>query len=425
MSSVVVSYKFREFQASVAANGSLQGVLQAALAYFQLDPALNWHLTHNGRSVKLDLPWRLLNMPQGCKLELQMLEERPVEAKNLKIRFHIVGIDSIVKEVGVIEHVALKIIEILTAKQLNVASLSKVKIRVFSSTYQWNDILQKTFADLGITEPTKITVSIPEYAESSQSQEQTHSPTESEKQEATRNETSKMIESTNNTDMPKSPVEIDLKKPVAYIPSQKRTDFASLETDDVEMTLDQAVQYQNMLAKKAGTLGGPLLTKRLREQYENKHKSTRHPISKCTIRIKFSDGTVLELEFHKDATMEKVYSQVKENLIDEDSKFYLYQSHPHTLMDCNDQKLVDDLNFGSKNILICEFINSNNEKEKKSGPFIKQSLLEDAKPIITAVESQTSNKGSKEEMTPSEPITSPKIKKSLNKVPKWLKLSKK
>lgn len=442
MSSVTVNYQFRSFKINTSPSKNLNDVLDAALIHFKLDRNLKWQLTHNGKSLTMDLPWRLLNMPQGCNFDLTVMDNKSSQVKSLKIRFQIVGIDSIVTEVQINDHIALKIIEILTSKQLNVASLSKIKIRVFSTMYQWNDILQKTFLDLGILESTNVSIAIPEYSDTESNQERDiveESDVNTLMQDGIndKNIGNKKASVTHtdeemniNDKSTSETISIGLNKPIAYISSHSNiiTDNKIDANDEMEMTVDQAIQYQNMLAKRAGTLGGPLLTKRLRELHENKYKSAKPTVVKCTIRVKFSDGSFLELEFHKDDTMAKVYLTIRENLINGGtSKFRLYQSHPHVLMNCNDQKLVDDLNFGKKNILICEFISDNGVKINKLGPFIKQSLLEDAKPITATLNSETSDIRDRpvEDVKPSDTTANTKVKKPINKIPKWLKLGKK
>lgn len=127
-----------------------------------------------------------------------------------------------------------------------------------------------------------------------------------------------------------------------------------------------------MLSSKAGTLGGPILTKRLREQSANNLPKKNKAISECLLRVKFPDRSHIQIAFKPNEDMRTVYNVVSQFLIDENMPFTLNQSHPFKPLAKDDKKLLDDLEFGSKTMLLFE-TNSNS-----NGPLIKAHLLEDA-----------------------------------------------
>ena len=191
------------------------------------------------------------------------------------------------------------------------------------------------------------------------------------------------------------------------------------DEEDYELTIEQAKRYQKMLSMKAGTLGGPILTKRLRDQLSNSSSKKNKAISECLLRVKFPDRSHIEIAFKPSEDMRTVYNVVSQFLIDEKMDFTLNQSHPFKPLAKDDQKLLDDLEFGSKTMLLFE------TETKFTGPLIKAHLLKDAQKIThqarTNPPASTTDNFNLQDL--SENVS--KSKKTLNKVPRWMKLSKK
>lgn len=417
MPMVTVKYNFQLFKCKVTSNSTLNDVLHQSLQFFQLrTPPNDWTLVHLDRPVPLDLPWRLLNLPMGVNLELSNNMNSPVANKSnnedmrsnkIKIRFQIPGRDSVVKEVPSDQPIA----PIL--QKISGVTGNDFKIQVFSRSIEYKTIKDEdlTLEKLGIQEPSSIKLILANPP---------HSKGVSTNSAAHLQQISPTVVTSPETVASSPPHEFH--KPSVFLPSDEP--LAAIRDqiegeEDYELTVEQAKKYQKMLSLKAGTLGGPILTKRLREQSANNSLKKNKAISECLLRVKFPDRSHIEIAFKPNEDMRTVYNVVSQFLIDEKMPFTLNQSHPFKPLAKDDQTLLDDLEFGSKTMLLFE-TNSN-----FTGPLIKSDLLEDAQKIThqAKINSPANTTDKPNSRGPSDNAIN--IKKTLNRVPKWMKLSKK
>ncbi|EJS42413.1 ubx4p [Saccharomyces arboricola H-6] len=411
MPTVTVKHNFQPFKFNLSSNSTLNDALQQSLQFFQVHTSSNeWALLHLNKPVPLDLPWRLLNLPVGVNLELSKNPNFPVAnakpSNTIKIRFQIPGRDSIIKKIALNEPIAPILQNICGTANVD------LKIQVFSNIIDYNTIKEDnlTLENLGIQEPSSIRLLLSNPSSSEKNTGNSVSPPKQNTLPVTTSET-----------VAKSPHH-ELHKPSIYLPSNEPLALINdqiEDEEDYELTVEQAKRYQKMLSMKAGTLGGPILTKRLREQSADNLSKKNKAISECLLRIKFPDRSHIEIAFKPNEDMHTVYKVVSQFLIDETMNFTLNQSHPFKPLAKNDQKLLDDLQFGSKVMLLFE------TDSTSTGPLIKSHLLKDAQKIthqtMTNPTTDTINKPNLQ----NDSSGTPKIKKTLNKVPKWMKLSKK
>lgn len=431
MSSVNVNYKFQTYKVKVTPSTNLNDVLKQSVSHFKInqdstDILSSWTFLHKDKAVEMDLPWRLLNLPAGCNLDLIPIsngsESDNVNSKSsadelIKIRFQVSGHGSVIQQVSPNSSVLDTLDQISQEQQWEEHSqeetLQNIKLRILSSIYEYEQIKGKTFQDLGISKSISINIEL--------------------------NATPIMPNSTPLKKGSTEPMDIDkdtesdppheFHKPTVYLPSSDKlsTDFIIEDDDETyELSVEQARRYQNILSKQTGNLGGPIMTRRMREEkLKAESQNNRKRITECLVRVKFPDRTYLEMAFKPEETMSNVYQLVSENLSYDNLKFHLYQPHPHVLLESDEKTLADDLKFGLKNVILLE-----PEDSTKKGPFLKDSVLKYAKPIIETLE-QDRQPPIKEKRIESptkheEPVTQErKTKKSLNGVPKWLRLSKK
>ncbi|KAG0672639.1 hypothetical protein C6P45_000070 [Maudiozyma exigua] len=422
MSSVNIVHNFRTFNVKVSPNDQLNNAMEQSITHFKLArrDGSRFILFHNKTPVALDLPWRFLNLPAGAKLEL--LELGQVESSDpdtnlnpLKVRFIVnLHYGTIMQEIqtsdsmyGTIEKIAMLQ---KWDTQLN-NETSNIMIQVFNKRYNVLDLKEQTFQSLGINEPLSIRVTLPDLTPKNTTEPKTVETIE---------ETPKLMQSTDTVVTREAPQVIQhlpQHEPVAYIPSKTPIADQVMEIskeDDFEMTVEQARRYQEILRKKTGNLGGPLMTKRMRDEMEqkNRHNIT---ITDCLVRIKFPDLTYLEIRFSPTDSSQTIYEEVTKSLVKPNEAFKLFYPHPQKYIERSaEQELVKDLAFSSKTILLYE-----SESLADKGPFLKSTLLKDA--TILSMKEEITTAPTR---TVDEPTTSTK-KKSLNKVPKWLKLSKK
>ncbi|CAL9736005.1 UBX domain-containing protein 4 [Monosporozyma servazzii] len=430
MSSVNVNYKFQTYKVKVTPSTNLNDVLKQSVSHFKLDQdsidiLSAWTFLHKDKSVEMDLPWRLLNLPAGCNLDLISILNESESDKNksnssaddlIKIRFQVAGHGSVIQQVNPTISVLETLNQISQEQQWEELSqeetLQNIKLRVLSSVYEYEQIKGKTFQDLGITKSISINIEVGA----------TPIPSIIPSKERTADLMD--IDMVTESDSPH-----ELHKPTVYLPSSDKISIDNITEDDddtYELSVEQAKRYQNILLKQTGNLGGPIMTRRMREEkLKTETENNRKRITECLVRVKFPDRTYLEIAFKPEETMSNVYQLVSENLSYDNLKFQLYQPHPHVLLESNEKSLADDLKFGLKNVILLE-----PEDSTKKGPFLKDSVLKYAKPIIETLEydRQPSTKEKKiENPTKHEqPVSQErKTKKSLNGVPKWLRLSKK
>ncbi|AJS97702.1 Ubx4p [Saccharomyces cerevisiae YJM1478] len=416
MRMVTVKYNFQLFKCKVSLNSTLNDVLHQSIQFFQLHTSSNdWSLIHLDKPVPLDLPWRLLNLPTGVNLELSKSNNFPVANKTnredipsntIKIRFQIPGRDSVVKEMPSDQPIA----PIL--RQMSGAAGDDFKIQVFSKIIEFKTIKDEnlTLENLGIQEPSSVRLI---FNNTSHSEGISANSAIHPKQTPPTMTNPETVASLPPHELHKPSVFLPSDEPLAVIKDQIE------DEEDYELTVEQAKKYQKMLSSKAGTLGGPILTKRLREQSANNLPKKNKAISECLLRVKFPDRSHIQIAFKPNEDMRTVYNVVSQFLIDENMPFTLNQSHPFKPLAKDDKKLLDDLEFGSKTMLLFETNSNSND------PLIKAHLLEDAQKIThetrTTPSVNTINKSNPQ--GPSDNATS--IKKTLNRVPKWMKLSKK
>ena len=416
MTTVTVKYNFQPYKCKVSSNSTLNDVLHQSLQFFQVRALPNeWTLLHLNKPVPLDLPWRLLNLPMGVNLELSKNSNFRVAkndnhdsmpSKTIKIRFQIPGRDSTIKEISLNEPIA----PIL--RSVSGLAEGDFKIQVFSQIVDYETIKNDslTLEILGIQESSSIRLLLP--GSSSGSARNNISNTAPPPKQTL----SPMTTPTTVAEPPSH----ELHKPSVFLPSNEPLAVDQMEEEeDYELTVEQARRYQQMLSMKAGTLGGPILTKRLREQAANGLSKKNKSVTECLLRIKFPDRSHIEIAFKPDEDMHTVYDIVSQSLINEEISFTLNQSHPFKPLAKDNQKLLDDLEFSSKTMLLFETASTS------TGPFLKPHLLRDAQKISHQATAAPSPDTTDSSNAQSHSDNVPKIKKTLNKVPKWLKLSKK
>lgn len=422
MSSVNITYNFKVFNVKVSLNDQLNNAMEQSITHFKLArrEGSRFILFHNKTPVALDLPWRFLNLPAGAKLEL--LELGQVEGSNsntnaklLKVRFIVnLHYGTVMQEIQTCDSI-YDTIEMIAGlqkwdPQFN-DETSNIMVQIFNKRYNVLDLKDQTFESLGINEPLSIRITLPD-----STPKDSIEPIIAEKiVETPKSETLKdTVETLKDYQMPQ---QLPQHQPVAYIPSGTPISDQVMEIskeDDFEMTVEQARRYQEILKKQTGNLGGPLMTKRMRDEMEQKNKHNVI-VTDCLVRIKFPDLTYLEIRFAPTDSSETIYQEVTKSLVQPDKAFKLFYPHPQKYIERSiGQELVKDLAFSSKTILLYE-----SESVINKGPFLKSTLLKDA--TVLSMEQQNTSDPA---MAFEKPVTSSK-KKSLNKVPKWLKLSKK
>lgn len=422
MATVSVNYKFGNFRAKVAPNTVLNDVLLDSLRHYKLlgdgatNGSQNWTLLHNKKPVTLDLPWRFLNLSAGVNLDLEKSEStsKADESKTVKIKWVVSGHKTVVETIK--GSADLKdVLDVLASKHGWLIDPADAKLQVFSKVVPYSETRGLTLDDLGVKDSALVRLLMPVSAQPAQQDLPQTVPTGDE--QAT--EETKISE-----DVPPNPRRHELHKVEAFIPSdtpiaaqiQNEPEYA----DDYEMTVEQARRYQHMLQKHTGAPGGPLLTKRMRQEREQVAQAV---VTECVVRVRFTDLTHLEVAFEPSESMETVYKIISASLIDPTLSFTLSQPHPFQLLPPDDRKLHEDLGFGTKTLLVfgCQ----------SKGPVLKPEFLNSAKHLTDAddVKRDRVEPSETEEMLGKKPVaadsglnsSNPKIKK----IPKWLKLSKK
>ncbi|KAK9386776.1 hypothetical protein V1515DRAFT_603865 [Lipomyces mesembrius] len=117
-----------------------------------------------------------------------------------------------------------------------------------------------------------------------------------------------------------------------------------------EMTTVRAKAYQSLLTTKSRKLteGGPMITKELRQKQE---AEKRAKVGKCEVRIRFPDQTQLLSTFNATETIGDVMTFVRFSLVDPMIPFYFFITPPRRVLADPSKTLVDDLGFGSREIL--------------------------------------------------------------------------
>lgn len=415
MATVSINYNFAHFRAKVAPNTVLNDVLVDSLRHYKLldDEAPNncqdWVLLHNKKPVTLDLPWRFLNLSTGVNLELKKSEagSKADEVNSVKIKWQVTGHKTIVETIR--SSADLKdVLDVLASKHGWSLESSNTKLQVFSKVVPYAELRGLTLDDLGVKSSALVRLTNSETIQ----QDSSGVDPNKEEQVAAKPEDLKGTET-----LAKKHV---LHEVSAYIPTD--TSIAKQiqkdeNADDYEMTVDQARRYQHMLLKQTGGLGGPLMTKRLRQE---KEESAKTVVKECVVRIRFPDLTHIEVAFEPAESMKTIYKVVSESLIDDSMNFTLNQPHPFEVYQPDDRKLVDELGFGTKTLLMFDC--------KDKGPYLRNEILGSAKGLTDADDVRRDRGEHSSDEKISDDVVKPKISTSdpkIKKIPKWLKLSKK
>lgn len=425
MASVSVNYNFSCFRIKLTPNTVMNDVLSQSLSHFKLvdeksqSTETRWVLEHNKKPLALDVPWRFLNLSAGVNLELK--KGTPVattdKTSSIRIKILVSGYPTVVEVIK--SSADLKdMIDILASKHGWSINLSESKLQVFSKTIPYAELRGLSLINVGVNDSVLLRLVCP----SSSQPSQWHSV---EKQSTTNGQID--VDDKTGVSHEKEPEskKHDLHKISAFIPpensiaSQLRDEVE--DDDDFEITVDQARAYQKMLSKQTGNLGGPLLSKRLREEKERAQKPI---VSECTIRVRFPDLKHIEVTFHPSEDMRTVYNIISESILSEHLDFTLSQPHPYTVYPRDDSTLVDDLAFGTKTLLLF-----NSQKE---GPYLKDTILKDAKQLREADDVRLDRVDLNTDRNSDGGVMGFKAKpkgasqaSKIDKVPKWLKLSKK
>lgn len=427
MGTVVVDYNFSTYKAKVLPSTVLNDVLVESLKHFKLlndesqNTAQGWLLLHDDKPVTLDLPWRLMNLSTGVKLDLKKSETEISDSssglpKLVRIKLQVTNHKTIIEDVDIYENLK-GILDALALKNNWPLDPQNTMLQVFSKKIPYVELKNHTLSSLGIKDSAMLRLMLLNSIPSAQNIESASLP-EKEHNIKTEDEASSITDNRKKH---------ELHKVSAFVPSETPLSYQinhDQDEEDYELTVDQARRYQQLLTKQTGTLGGPLMTKRMREQKEGER--LKNKITECVLRIRFADRTHIEVTFGPDEDMQTVYKVVSKSFIDEQLSFVLCQPHPYKILPPDERQLAEDLGFGSKTLLLFQ---SENE-----GPYLKSTILNEAKGLTEAddvkldrLEPPTTKVENKhEEIVPSTKMkTTSSISSSAKKVPKWLKLSKK
>lgn len=413
MTTVVVCYNFNTFKVKVTPSTVLNDVLSQSLQYFGLsqDHGGKWTLIHGDIPVELDLPWRLMNLPAGIKLKLEQLDSNKCnESKIIKIKVQVPGYsNSVVRQVDVTQNLKQLLQELGNENDWPIGD-PNAKLQLFTKTIPLAELTNQTLRSLGVLESVSIRLVLPSTA-STNARLNTNQSAE------------KLFEGKKNVHPETSKKIHQLHQISAFIPPQNTlaSQLGEEEVEAHELTVEHARKYQQMVLKQTGGLGGPMLSRRLREQKEAAKK--KEP-EECVIRIRFPDRNHIEVAFEPEDTMQTVYKVIAGSLLNEGLEFTLFQSHPYTALPPDGKKLASDWQFGAKTLLLFD--------SKEKGPYLKNSVLQNAKNLTDA--SDVSLDRSEEARPIHENYDERKSKlqssatsRSITpgKYPKWLKLNKK
>ncbi|QLQ80107.1 hypothetical protein HG537_0D01070 [Torulaspora globosa] len=419
MATVSVNYKYSSFRVKVTPNTVMNDVLAKSLSHFKLAEGesskgkTGWILEHGKKPVTLDLPWRFLNLSPGVNLELKEgdFTQTANNTASIRIKLQVMGHPTVIETIKSTADLR-DVLDILASKHGWSMNLLESKLQVVSKTIPYTELRGLNLADFGVKDSVLLRLI-------------TKSP--SEPTELPPNDKSSVAEETTDDGTAVSQSEEpagkkhDLHKISAFVPPV--TSIASKvhnevgNDDDYEMTVDEARTYQRMLSRQRGNLGGPLLSKRLRQEREEFSKPT---VTECVVRIRFPDLNHIEVTFRPDENMNTVYKIVSESVLPEHSQFTLSQPHPYITYPRDDRKLVDDLAFGSKTLLVF--------KSDKEGPYLRNAVLEQAKQLGEADDvrlDQMNHNADTDDISSKTKTTSKSSGSKMEKVPRWLKLSKK
>ncbi|QLG74723.1 hypothetical protein HG535_0H00480 [Zygotorulaspora mrakii] len=424
MSTVAVEYKFSTFRVKVSPNTILNDVLKDSLKHFKLinqkssENLDSWSLLHKEKPVALDLPWRLMNLSAGAKLDLKEGQRRDSESSRrtphiVRIKMQVVDFETVIDEVDVNENIKT-VIAALAHKYSWPLDPQETKLQVFSKTIPYSDFQSNTLSNLGIRESALIKLYI--HSDRRSFVQKTSSEQQGTPAEAPAADMKTSIDDKGH----------ELHKILAFVPPKVpiHSQISNDDEDDYELTVAHARIYQQLLSKQTGALGGSLISKRMKEEREN--GGSKSAVTECNVRVRFPNLSHIEATFAPEDNVHMIYQVVANSLIEENLDFKLSFSHPYELLLPSEKGLVKDLGFGCRTLLIFE--------SPQEGPYLKEAILKEAKELNEAddvkldhLDAESKSGDETARVTkPSAQVSNSSIAVSgEKKVPKWLRLSKK
>ncbi|SCU99434.1 LADA_0H19746g1_1 [Lachancea dasiensis] len=411
MSVVQISYQFSSYREKVEPGSDLNDVLHRSLSHFKLHSDKNWTLQHHDKPLPLTVPIRLLNLAKGATLVLKESQVANSKGNQLKIKFVVPSFGTEIWA-GYSKSKILEAVEDVFGRNSWSLDPQSVRFQCFAKIWTYDQIRDTTFEQLGIAEDVAIRVSMANTSKkvSNNAEDSKHleAPTD-----VTDLPTPQAVESRAKGDQ--TPRCENVRDSVlAYIPSTNSIPKDLGVEDDFNVTVNQFKKYQKMLSKSAGG-DQPLLTKRLREE-----KAPKTMIENCNVRVRFPDRSCIDINFKPDDTILLVYEAVSRCLSDKALQFRLFHSHPHQEIKNTEAKLVADLGFGSKTLLIFE--------SDYRASYLRSDLLEKAKSMADskrADEAEQTRTAAGGNGSATEAEKKPTTGLRAGHKPKWLKLGKK
>ncbi|XP_037666593.1 tether containing UBX domain for GLUT4 isoform X1 [Choloepus didactylus] len=221
----------------------------------------------------------------------------------------------------------------------------------------------------------------------------------------------------------------DHEEPLRVWPTELPAEFFEVTVDDVRRRLAQLQSERRRLEE------APLVTKAFREA-QVKQRLERYP--KVVLRVLFPDRHVLQGFFCPSETVGDLQDFVRSHLGDAELPFHLFIAPPKTVLSDSTQTLFQASLFPAA---LVHF-----GTEEPTGPYLEPRLLERAispssanalvaksmswtaaplpslpAPDPAPLESEPAAEGARDSPEPGPPMAQP-VRRSLSKVPKWLKL---
>ncbi|SCU88762.1 LAME_0E01068g1_1 [Lachancea meyersii CBS 8951] len=408
MSVIQISYKFASYREKVEPGINLNDILPRSLKHFKLSGEnKDWALHHGGTQLPLSVPLRLLNLASGATLELKDNQQSETGNKILKIKFSVLkrGTDI---WIGSPSTKVLEAVQNVFDRNSWPLTAEKLKLQCFAKIFEYEQLRNSTFAQLGIVDNVSVRIS---FIPSGEQAIEQHKAAKTHISPVAEEQVSQKTSIKDEEDQSSKPKD-HCQEIAAYIPDPEAPLIShSDQEEDFELTVNHLKKYQNMLSKNAGG-NHPLLTKRLQEK-----ESPPKTIENCNVRIRFPDRTCIDINFRPDDTVHLVYEAVARCLNDKTAPFALFHSHPHKQVPDNDSKLVADAKFGSKTLLILQTTQSDVK--------LRSDLLKKAKTFSDLRETGDSKAQTVPSPVPNSPEKKPSKGLRVGQTPKWLKLGKK
>ncbi|KAH3683234.1 hypothetical protein WICPIJ_005792 [Wickerhamomyces pijperi] len=410
MSSVSVSFGVRTIKLKTTPSTPVKELIERSVSHFKLNATDSYDLFH--QSTKLsNLPIRLLNLPQGAKLTLK---QSSVKASLIQIKINVLNnpqneTGSVVKKV--LDSITLKDLIEELEKDLKfsiIGSSYKVKLQSMTGVLENNDSSFGNFQDstlksfgLDNNSLLRLTFIKQMSVESNSTKKETPKPVTTQREEedisspGTKKYKQDLSTSTSSTPVP-TPDVINLEEPEAttqsesvssyeenikedQVKTQSESDIvmvdavdAAAEEEDIkdevdikvfkagehqvtaietsdsvyDISIPQLKSYQQLLSKRAHESTRQAQLKRSQIQ-----KSKIENLKTVNVRIKFPNLIFVDFNISSSKTQQDLYSYVSETfLTDKSIKFELYTPHPFTLLDRNDNQLIQS--FESRNLLL-------------------------------------------------------------------------